>query len=437
MSKLIIKKSGIIFAMFILLAVLEYHFFYLYKLDNIINIIFNKNSRVGIGFLSLFIWMFSCTYKTNKFIEHFCKYVVFAFIVFLGYSCLICKEQTFYNALESTAHILCLLLVKPLYIVFKQQGTIHKVLKVVNIVAIVWYIVVILQNIAFKNNGQMILQQFFSNSHIYISEGRSENVRMTLISLGNIVPLYNLYNLLQMRDRRCQRRFGNIVFNVSSLVLGCYCIIFIAQTRAYMLAVVGAVIMMFLKETSNSRRIIYNVYFIFAGIIVLYVTGVLDSFLNTFSMDSSNTLAYSTYMRFYEYKECLKYFIENPLVGHGMLIGTNYDLVYSSSVLPGAIIYTSDVGIVGLLGGSGIIGLVLFMWPFIRMIKQYWVLANCGENISWLLVGFITYLILTSVSLMITDYERIFAFPIMIAISEYYYWKSTEIRKTLIKGEHL
>ncbi len=161
--------------------------------------------------------------------------------------------------------------------------------------------------------------------------------------------IYNYYRLLISKGHENKSEVGVSFKRLLLLTVGLYCMIFIAQTRVYIIAVLGAVTMLSLYDAGKSRKLLIYIGIILLAVISLSITGVLDNFWGgTFSTDSSNSLAYSTYYRLYEYKECMRYFGgDSPFIGKGLFISRYYTDRYASDSLYGSVIWANDVGVVG------------------------------------------------------------------------------------------
>lgn len=95
-----------------------------------------------------------------------------------------------------------------------------------------------------------------------------------------------------------------------------------------------------------------------------------------------------------------------------------------------------DIGIIGFLGIAGIVGIiVIYIIPIMRML---FVLQSVKGKISsyseyLMLIGMFCYIIVTSATLIIVNYQRMPCFAICIALFEYIY---VSCNKLEMKGIH-
>ena len=77
----------------------------------------------------------------------------------------------------------------------------------------------------------------------------------------------------------------------------------------------------------------------------------------------------------------------------------------------GAYSYT-DIGLIGLISEIGLWSVLVYIFPVIRFYRITRKVRN--EEYYIFLVGLFTYVLVTSISLIVTDIQRIFAWPILL-----------------------
>ena len=92
--------------------------------------------------------------------------------------------------------------------------------------------------------------------------------------------------------------------------------------------------------------------------------------------------------------------------------------------------YTSDVGFIGLLAETGLFSLVFFVIPIVRMVYVLYKTKEMPlDAMRMFLMVLIIYLLATSATVIITDGSRCLAFPVIMALYEYYYAMYLEEKK--------
>lgn len=407
-----ITKTKLLIFITVILIILEYHLFYLVPIPNYyVRAFLGRFSRIGLGFIAFIIYLFLYKTKVPKSIEYCCGYAFFVFIVLSLFSYLSYPQQGIFQVLGATSQYLCVLYVKPLYIMLDKYVKLDCFLKLINIVVFVWYVVMIFQNYLATTNGTMILQHYFQTDEVLIGEGRADNARISILSLGIIVPIYNFNNLLNYYYRK-KISLATAILNLISFIVGTYCIVFLSQGRAETLYYLVSIFAVFLFYPSKSYKSIVKIFAIYGLVLVAIFSGVVSDFIATF--EEGSELYFSTYYRIYEYKYFMYSFIMNPFLGKGLFYSSYSDIYQSSN----GVMWNNDVGIIGMLGSTGIIGTTLFLYIIFKLSKSVRVLYKFHDNYFGLILGMAIYLIIGSVSILFTDPSFIMCLPIIFAISQ-------------------
>ena len=413
---------------FLIIFLFDYQLFYLFPFPSWMKIFKDNqlNFMVGIVGLILAIWYYgkfkrqgSRLYTTTL------KYAVlcaFIWVTILIYSILVYDKQPFRLALGFHATFLYYCLSVPALVIFYNSRDEMKLFDLMNVVAIIWYLIIIYQRIEYAASGRFIfnMKELIAGSTREVT--RSHGIRISLKSLGNIMILYN-FDAVFNRKRSGPGR----MISLAALVLGAYCLVVIQQTRAMTFVVLCSIgaIMWFGAKKVRKKFFVLVIGIMAVGILIY--TGTIASFFESFSTRASNVNHYGTTIRLGAaayYLECL---FKNPLLGNGFTSSIYYPQVQHSSSM---IFYYFDVGVIGLLGEVGLMAFPLYIYPLYRIIRNAYHLFR-GKRLSEysFLVGIVVYLILSSITLLITSTNLMIAFPVIYAYSEYVNAKSCLERK--------
>lgn len=409
-----LKRSGLVFFFAVIVLILEYHFWYLIGIPNFtVRALLGRYSRLGIGLLGLVFYMALLKDKVPDSIRFVCRYSVIAFVLLSIYSYAMKPSQGLFYILGGTSHYLCFLYCKPFYILLSKYKREEKFLKALNIVVFIWFIVMLFQSFLSNTSGNLILREYFQNDKVLLGKGRFENARINVLSLGVFIPIYNFYCIVCSKDNK-ELKKSEMLFHIVSFAFGTYCIIFITQGRAVSLAYIFGLVAIYLMKPSRGNQSILKPFIILIALFILFATGTITSFLDTFGRGS--TLYVSTYKRLYEYEYFIRCFFNNPIFGHGLYYNA-YSEMYNSNM---GVMWNNDVGIIGMLGSTGIIGTGLFIYLIVRIIKSIRAQRKSKFHNRVFLFGMLTYLLMGSVSTLYTDPTMIMMLPILFSLSEWW-----------------
>lgn len=403
---------------FVIIFLLDYQLFYLFRFPSWMKILKDNqlNFMVGIWGAILTIWYYGkFKGQGGRLYTGILKYAVLCMFIWAAiviYSILIYNKQPLRLALGFHATFLYYFLSVPAIVIFYNSRNKMKLFDIMNVVAIIWYLVIIYQHIEYAASGRFVfnMQELLTSSTREIT--RSHGIRISLKSLGNIMILYNFDAIFN----RKKSRFGrNISF--MALALGAFCMVFIQQTRAMTFVVLCSIaaIMVFGTKKVGKKLLMFAIGIIAFG--VLIYTGTIASFFESFSTRVSNVNHYGTTIRLEAvayYLECL---LKNPLLGNGFTSSMYYPQVQHGSSMK---YFYFDVGVIGLLGEVGLMAIPLYIYPLYRIIRNTYRLFR-GKQISeyGFLAGITVYLLLSSITLLITSTNLMIAFPVIYAYSEY------------------
>jgi len=245
---------------------------------------------------------------------------------------------------------------------------------------------------------------------------RGNRIRLYLISdFLSFISIYSFSNILHSKNKI------NFIF---PFVIAIIAEIYIEQTRMILISISASCLIMSTFWIQNRiRRLILSIITILVIIFGYYLEWFNFAF-NTFSISNQN-LGVSTLYRTIELRYAIKQIVEHPLLGTGM-IKNRYIPVSMDGV---EIIFDhTDIGLLGSISYIGLIGFfVLFLWPYIRCLKIVKIVPK-GEKISRdyiFILGLFTYISLTSLTIIITDNARIFVWPFILAIFEFYKYQNS------------
>ena len=379
---------------------------------------YNKIFILLIGLITL--WMI--INKNGKELGNFKyanKYIIFVYtciFVEMLYSILKYTEQGFIDVILGGYGYLLIILVPVFLEVFLYDGGYERICVLLNIYTFAWCVLALTQSILYPLIGIVFLHGIdlewstFLNTDVFI--------RINLSAIPHLMFLYDFSLIMQKKAKK---------FETFCCILSGICIFFVEQTRAMIVAISVAVLIMFIMYSKNSIKVMRNVIIVFVLLFLIlqsdYANSFLGSFLETSSKNSSTTA------RVYAIEYYVECFLQSPLFGNGFT--HSEDL---SSIEHGAkgIAYYSDVGIVGLMASMGVLGVSIFVVYLIRLfyiLYKIFKWGNIRPNIF--LVGIFAYSILTMPTLIMTNSGRLINFIICIAISEYVYWKEKNMRRML------
>lgn len=414
------QSVTILSLMFFLIFLFDYQIFYLFPFPNWMA--FLKNNQLNIvtglvGIVTCMIYYARFKKQNRKLYYNMVSYgslCVLIWFVLVVYSVVVYWEQPLRSTLGAHSTFLYMTFCIPLLVIFYNAKKNMKIFDIINIIAVLWYVIIIYQHIVYAASGAFVfnIQELILSSSRDVA--RTYGIRISLKSLGNIAILYNFDNFFNNKKRGAGR-----VFSFIALVLGLYCLFMIQQTRAMTFTVLCSIaaIMLFGAKRVIKKLIVFSVAIIALG--TLIYTGVLSNFFESFSTAATNANREGTTIRISAILYYIECFFKNPILGNGFTNDFYYPQVQHGSLM---MFYYSDVGIFGLLGEVGLMSIPLYFYPLYRIIRNTYKMFRIGKLRDYgFLAGLTVFLILTSISLVITATNLMIAFPVIYTYSEYVY----------------
>ncbi|MGU8226603.1 O-antigen ligase family protein, partial [Clostridium perfringens] len=246
-------------------------------------------------------------------------------------------------------------------------------------------------------------------------ESRLGRIRLTypstLISFACVLSFSEIFN------RDTKKKTLNILNLVCSLIY----LIYVCQTRALIVYVIFSMLIVFIfVNRKSAKKIILMIITLVIAVNVFINLNITKEYINSFT-DSKNSI--SNIAR----SGAIDYFIdrgnENLIFGSGFINSSaNSETFYISRGSYG-MFSTTDVGIFGYYSIFGIAGLVLYLYLILKMLTIIWTLIK-SKKIDYCveIIGIFIFFISTSLTLIVTDSQRIILFPIILALfnNKYY-----------------
>lgn len=366
MNRLIISRKNVTLFLVVVCFILIIHCFFLFPFPEFAEKIFERNICFGISIIAIFMYLITFKYKSIKFIDYFCFYILMAYFVLLFYSLMKYSNQDFKDIIIAASGILGFLIVRPIYIILTENKKCFLVLVFAYLlIGTIWNFIVVIQDAVYLHSSSIFLHQYFYDDQILISN-RLDSLHIRIGLTFEYAPIIAL-SFLIISTKKVFGRYNSCVklFLVIALLITIYSQIYINQSRMrLMIYCVSAILVLIFKIKQNWFRFLILVFL--ALVIPLLIRFNFISFNDIFSTNSSN-LDYSTSnaAHYYEYELGINFFKENILFGHGLVSGKLYSQAYNVS---GVQFYHSDCGIIGTLAVSGLIGAMLYVIPGIYFI---------------------------------------------------------------------
>ncbi|MDN2452994.1 hypothetical protein [Lactobacillus sp. UCMA15818] len=326
--------------------------------------------------------------------------VLYGYLIFQFLRSQVYSTTNIFTAMYVLLPYLYLLLVFPIKEVIARKGLI-KILKNIafyDLIAtsfrfFIWYLYNYHSSsffsILFDQNGREWTK---SNGSIRLAATAFNGISFVLFA-------YILMNSKKMKNK--------LMSMLGIIILGLYAC-FVYMSRSQLISYFIVLLIMYFVKNIHSRSAVLSYMLMCIWLVFLFYTPFLQNFLNSFSLGSSQ--GSSTYARFLE----LQYFsglMKEKYFGVFFGIG----ILNDSNSLNALKFYLSDLGIIGQYFRYGIIGIIIFCYPFIMAFsKRYLGRKSCFNLLT---IGTLCYTILASfMSQSIFDNVRIIALPFLLAI---------------------
>lgn len=254
--------------------------------------------------------------------------------------------------------------------------------------------------------------QLFGIESYYLLIRRNNRLRLwDLSSMEGFAALWSFYNILYSNKNRIKHFIFLLIIFIS--------LFYVEQTRMMQIAIILSMIVMYImKDARHKKQLVLRIVLSIVMFLLFIFTGWWQELSMLFSVNGR--YGFSTTVRFDEIDYTLSLIRENPIFGTGLVTAETSEHVdfYEGH---GLFNYT-DIGIIGLVAQIGIASIFVYILPMIRFL---YILIKTRkfkneEPYSYLL-GIYIYLVITSISLIITNNKRIFAWPFCLAFYEYWY----------------
>lgn len=415
-----LKKEGLgIYFIVVAIFILWYHCFYLFGYPAFLDSILNQANFIIIivAFGLISTWYCFKNYKKYLYIYRnwLIKYlfgVLITFILVFIYSQFKYSEQSVVATLRVGAKYLVPFLIPVFLVIFERDGGTEKLLNVINFIMLLFYVVAIIQSYHYAMTGQFLLDfRKFYYGDIYT---RVYGIRVSLGAFGNIMIPYNFSKLYEKNQK-------GKWFNIVQLILGLYCLVFVQQTRAWIVVVGISIAFQLFFGPQNTKMKVFQFTVVLAVFICLAYTDFFHNIVNTYSEIKINEGSVSTDNRLYAIQYYLSCFMRNMFFGNGFAWCDRGSPYFNVEHGPLGIAYYGDVGFIGLLGQVGLCSFIFFFAPMIRIgknLKSIFKIQDKKSN-GQFTVSLFVYLISSSVTLIVTDTGLSLLFPLAIAYFAY------------------
>lgn len=403
-----VKTTTLYQVVIFLVFILDLSLFYLVELPAGIAQFNSTYSKVLIGTISAILGLFcyfnhQSFFRNYRFVKRFCFTCLMLSLLLLIHGIIVFPSQGMLSLLRGCDYLFLVLLVIPILYILRDELCFERFIKTINYIVIIWYVVLILQSIVYSINGNVFLTYNNNLDKLWI---RNNRIRYSLLGLGNLMIIYNFYVLLSGENNRKSKTLSMI-----SVAMGIYCNLFVQQTRALEFTMIFVLAIMYLLQSNNKIKVVRNYSIIFLGVIVLCVSGILPSFLNSFTAVET---AKSTLVRQEAISYYIQYWMQHPLLGMGL---SNSEALTRG---PFGTYYMSDVGLVGIIAKCGIFAIALNGALLVRWIKIIIKMRRTDyRKINILLIGLLLYFFVPIYSVSFFSPAFSITVPVIMSIFEF------------------
>lgn len=391
------KKDIINKFIILLIAILDINIFYLVEPTIFGRLLGNYQKMLLVIISMLYFAWTQGSRNSSVFMKKYLLVVCVSHLFIYVISTMMYSANKLHNVILAFNHYLMVFLAFPLLKYIRRERGYEGLLQLLNKVTFVLYILFISQSIVYNNSGVLFLN---------VAENfRDGMLRMSLKSMGNLMIIYNFYIVW------CRKQSKHRVFSLVQLCLGCYCLLFVQQTRAFYFAIAISVSAIMLFQSKNPLKTLRNICIIAVSLLALQLSGILGSYFDSFGETSEsygNTLVRMEAITYF-----WNAFVKNPIIGHGIIAS---DALQSIRTGPFLNYFYADVGLIGEVAQIGLFSFVLYVWPVVHWTK--FTVKN-RKRISPFMIGVICYIFATTPTLICTSVGLCFMWPICIAMFAY------------------
>lgn len=399
------------------------HCCYLFQFSGVMEVVGYSPHFVVIVCITLLVWYLTKSLSSRKlrsiygpdhlWFRRYIGLLCLCLLVMMIYSSIKYPQQDLFATLRQASPQFAML-AAPFFTYYCMKAKqMNSLMKIMNFVSFLWYFILMIQSVYYLRTGTFLFD--FSSVFSDDVSMRNGGIKVSLYGVGDIMILYNFVVLFCVNKCRLSEK----VFSIIQFVLGLYCLLIIQQSRINSLVVVVCVLSIALLKNQNKRRVILNIALIGIIFVIVFFSPQFSDFLQSFSLNSD--MGVSTKYRLYSFGYFWDCFLKNPLFGNGFASGDStqpYSYIEHSSL---GIAYYNDDGFVGLLANIGLMSVVTFIIPLVRMIKNTKVVWNNSNSDLYKFMSFaaVEYFILSSVTLLVfTLPNRVMIFPMMFGFVE-------------------
>ena len=405
-KKLIINKTFLAYVMLCLIVIVSnrgYRLYLPYKYQYIHMQIFSIFSVISFFF---FLLLFKWTNRNDRFINIYLVVWVLGFAIPQLLYTYAKYGQGLSEYYSASQHFFFFIWIAPLLLVFKKNN-IYKVLEIITNITVIGYCSLIF-NAIMKNYTGMMLLRISSENMAW------RNGTIRIVDCAVFTPFAIAY--LFAKHLKSRKKIDLI--RILIILIGQ---IYVEKTRMGTVALIFMIISMILLSKKHKLSKIATWIILGIGGVFSVLLGTINQVLSRFSVQNNGN---STLYRLNELEFYIKQFLDNKYLGIGNIspekIMQNYNLMYWQNH------NFEDIGVIGLLGMAGLLGVIIvFIVPMIRMIyilkKTQKEICVEEELLFCMLIGLVAYFIITSITLLITNYQRMPCFVVTIALAEYFW----------------
>ena len=420
-----IKLSWIRLAV-ILNILLFYHFFYLFKFSDRLNAFLRKDFLVLFDVI-LYLFLLVIIYQKGRYRhvfytydKHLIRYFALLFLTIFAitvYSIIKYPSQRVVDILATEAPFLQIIAVPIYLMIFEKDNGEEKLLKTLNFISFLWSLIIIIAAYSYKYTGSLLfdINTYMEDTVGYIGT-RVYGLRISLGCIGNFSILYNFNRLYKSKTNGLSKTI--IIFE---LVIQIVALVTVQQTRAWTLIVGICIIIQILLGNKSRNTRTLEALSVVAVMLFLYFSGMLGETVSQFENMRIQSEGVSTTNRMYAVQYYLSVFLSKPIFGNG-ITSLGSIIYYNVEHGPLGVAYYYDVGVIGLLGQTGLCSIILYFIPFSKVMRSLSKMHDFRNILGYkynLHISFGVYLILTSATLLITNLSLSPLFPILTAIILY------------------
>ncbi len=306
-----------------------------------------------------------------------------------------------YDMIWGCARFLCLFFL-PLFVYLFEKCDANKFISRIIVIGIVSVLLILFLALA-KDYGIPVTlpgARFFGV--------RDGHTRVSITNAGRIAIVYLFAYIIQSREWK--RKIYLSVLLALMLVAFIY---FQATRIANIALVVAFIAILVFYRGSNNKKLIYAFIVSVAILIIWLNKNVLFESFSTSGEQAASTIARLNGTAYF-----LDIFKGNPLTGLGIIRPKNQELMLIWAG-PLGIYYLDDLGIIGGLFETGLVGIVLYIYPILRMSYISYKLYKLKNNVALFSIGMTVYTVVTQASLSFLSLARVMGTVICWAYLEY------------------